>query len=255
MLIKEGKNRELMPKLEALAIRKLPVAITAILITAICDGCHGTLHWRRFLRVMINGKILPNAPDGPRPSNVCAISLTPIMHHPLMGWIILMVFLFGMPSTVCGQLPKSEYERSSVYNLRSIKVVMKDGSSMTGLLVMADTGKLTLRQYINSTRKFDLIFILYRDIDFIKIRKRGAIGLGVALGGLAGGLVGGAVGNATEPSKQFIKGYHTAGSATGGVLLGGILGGVLCGIKGKYPIHGDKKLFSDFVLGLQLYKQ
>lgn len=178
------------------------------------------------------------------------------MRHPLMGWIILMVSLLGTPSTVCGQLPKSQYERSSVYNLNSIKVVMKDGTSKSGLVVQADTGKLTLKRYKNNTRKFDLVPILYRDIDFIKIRKRGAIGLGVALGGLIGGLVGGAIGNATEPPNQyFMKGLHTASSATGGVILGAIVGGVLCGIKGKYPIHGDKKLFNDFVLGLQMHKQ
>ncbi len=48
-------------------------------------------------------------------------------------------------------------------------------------------------------------------------------------------------------------GYST-GIAMGAETLG-IVGGVLCGIKGKYPIDGDKKLFNDFVLGLQMNKQ
>ncbi len=205
---------------------------------------------------MIYAKILPSTPDGPGPSSVRVNRKAFFMRHSLMGWAALIVLLFGIPFTVCCQLPKTEYERSSVYNLNSIKVVMKDGASMSGLVVQADTGKLTLKRYKNNTRKFDLVPILYRDIDFIKIRKRGAIGLGVALGGLVGGLVGGAMGNATEPPNQyFMKGLHTASSATGGVILGAIVGGGLCGIKGKYPIHGDKKLFNDFVLGLQLYKQ
>jgi len=105
--------------------------------------------------------------------------------------------------------------------------------------------------------------VSYRDIEKIKIRRRGSVGTGITIGSISGAALGAIIGGVSyqkpDPSGYWIT-YDTGlgASIAGGIFLGGI-GGLLTGAAlGAIPqkvfkVHHDYYLFSVAVPQLKTY--
>ena len=156
-----------------------------------------------------------------------------------------LLFLFVTLFLVLTLLFSAEAQKKYI-----VHITLKSGGTIKGVLVNTTKDSLSM-----SIRNLQRIRIGMTEIKSIRIRRRGAIGLGAGIGAGSGAIIGGVVGYAsyTPPdctNSLFCFDFGPGFDAIGGAVIGAAAGsliGLAIGSAGKeFIVEGDQTKFDLF---------
>lgn len=160
------------------------------------------------------------------------------------------------------QQPAGEKER-----LYRIKIVRMDGSSEKGAFYALNDSAITLIN-IKGLKSADpaddrLTKLAVHDIKMLKIRKRGALGLGLLTGTLIGGFAGGMIGDMDyEPCAPgsgycfeiFDREDYIIAYGFLGAVVGGGAGAIIGAESARFFLNGSQEAYTASIEKLRLYQ-
>ena len=158
--------------------------------------------------------------------------------------------LLCFPVTLQAQQKKNKVKTYKVW------VTLIDGFEKNGILYAADEHGLKIMN-AQTMDISDIMFVKASDINVIKLRQKGKVGMGALLGAAGGIAVGTAIGSSVPKEEGFLSGISNSMNVAGGIIIGTAMGtgiGVAAGSSKKViQINNHLGVYKEQLPTLQSY--